>query len=106
MQLRGSVRKGVALDERRIRQLFMSVLEDPGQDTHAVREVFSVLVKTTLKYRDDVMASRGVVITVEDVRTCLGWLVPVLATGNFPDTTNRLRLGLLNEWLEALGKRH
>ena len=81
----------------------MSVLEYPGQDTDAARQVFSTLVKSTLKYRDDMLVSENIVVTVDDVRTCLGWLVPALATGNMPDTENRVGLGLLKLWLEELG---
>jgi len=92
------------LDERDIEKLFISVLEESGQDTDAVRNVFSTLVYTTLRYRDDVLAFRGEVVTVEDVRTCLGWLVPALVTGNMPQTDSKARLGLLKLWLEELGK--
>jgi hypothetical protein len=92
------------MDERDIEELFISVLEESGQDTDAVRNVFSTLVHTTLRYRDDVLASRGEVVTVEDARTCLGWLVTALATGNMPQTDNKTRLGLLKLWLEELGK--
>ena len=91
------------MDERDIEKLFISVLEASGQDTDAVRNVFSTLVYTTLRYRDDVLASRGEVVTVEDVRTCLGWLVPALVTGNMPETTNKISLDLLKIWLEELG---
>ncbi|UCF82965.1 MAG: hypothetical protein JSV50_17535 [Desulfobacteraceae bacterium] len=93
------------MDEKDIQKLFASVLEDPLQDTAAVRNVFSTLVSTTLKYRDDVLATRGVVVTVADVRTCLAWLVPVLATGTMPETTNKISLGLLRIWLDALVKK-
>jgi hypothetical protein len=89
--------------ETEIRKLFLSVLEYPGQDTDATRKVFSILVKSTLKYRDDMLASENIVVTVDDVRTCLGWLVPALATGNMPDTEDRVGLGLLKLWLEELG---
>jgi hypothetical protein len=89
--------------ETDIRKLFMSVVEFPGQDTDATRQVFSILVRSTLKYRDDMLASEDIVVTVDDVRTCLDWLVPALATGNIPDTENRVRLGLLKLWLEELG---
>jgi hypothetical protein len=91
------------VNEPDIRKLFMSVVEYPGQDTDATRQVFSILVKSTLKYRDEMLSSEDIVVTVDDVRTCLGWLVPVLATGNMPDTENRVRLGLLKLWLEELG---
>ena len=91
------------MHETNIEKLFMSVLEYPGQDTDANRQVFSILVKSTLKYRDEMLASEDIVVTVDDVRTCLGWLVPALATGNMPDTENKVGLGLLKLWLEELG---
>ena len=81
----------------------MSVLEGPGQYTEDVWQVFSILIKSTLKYRDDMLACKDIVVTVDDVRACLGWLVPSLATGNMPDTENRVRLGLLKLWLKELG---
>jgi hypothetical protein len=90
------------LDETDIQKLFKSVVEHPGQDTEAARHVFSILVNSTLKYRDDMLATRGIVITVDDVRACLGWLVPALATGTMPDTENSVRLGLLKFWLKEL----
>jgi len=80
----------------------MSVLEDPKQDSHNLREVFSIMIRSTLKYRDDMRATKGVVVTVEDVRTSLQWLVPVLATGTLPQTDNKVSLGLLEIWLEEL----
>jgi hypothetical protein len=92
------------MDERDIEKLFASVLEESGQDTEAVRGVFSTLVCTTVRYRDEVLAARGEVVTVEDVRTCLGLLVPVLATGNMPRTDNTVRFGLLKLWVEELKK--
>jgi len=85
-----------------IEKLFLTVLEDPAQDTSAVRQVFSILVKATLAYRDQVLAARGVVVTVEDVRRSLDWLVPVLATGNMPEADSGISLDLLNLWLREL----
>jgi hypothetical protein len=90
------------LDETDIRKLFTGVLEDPRQDTDDARHVFSILVKTTLRYRDEMLSSRGIAVTVEDVRTSLNWLVPVLATGEMPETKNKTSLGLLKIWLDEL----
>jgi len=91
------------LDEIDIEKLFTRALDDSGQDTEAVRDVFSTLVHTTLRYRDEVYATRDEVVTVGDVRTCLSWLVPALATGNVPQTDNPLRFNLLKLWVAALG---
>jgi hypothetical protein len=90
------------MEEKDIYDLFMSVVEETAQDTDAVREVFSILVRTTLAYRDLLRASRGIVVTVEDARTALGWLVPALSTGELPETDNPTRLGLLKSWLDEL----
>jgi hypothetical protein len=90
------------MDEGDIERLFLSVLENASQDNDAVREVFAILIKTTLQYRDHMLESRGIVVTVEDVRTALGWLVPCLATGQLPETDNKLRLDLLKIWLDEL----
>lgn len=90
------------MEEREIYRLFLSVAEHSEQKSDAVREVFSALVRSTLKYRDHILESKGIVVTVEDVRVALGWLVPSLQTGRLPDTTDKIRLDLLKIWLDEL----
>jgi len=81
------------------------VAQDPALDTEANRKIFSLLIQSTLRYRDEMLSSKGVVVTVGHVRTALGWLVPVLATGNMPETDNKISLGLLDLWMDELKKR-
>jgi hypothetical protein len=90
------------VDEKDIYNLLLSVAEHPSQKTDAVREVFSVLVKSTLRYRDSILEAKGIILTVEDVRSVLGWLGPSLVTGQLPVTDNKIRLGLLKIWLDEL----
>jgi hypothetical protein len=85
-----------------IEKLFLSVLEDSGQDTDANRRIFSALVRTTLEFRDGILATRDMVVTVEDVCASLEWLIPALADGRMPETESEIRLGLLNAWLKEL----
>jgi len=85
-----------------IEKLFLRVLEDSGQDTDTNRQVFSILVKSTLEYRDRVLASRDVVVNVKDVRTSLDWLVSVLATGKMPASDKKISMDLLKIWLREL----
>jgi len=85
-----------------IEKLFLSVLGDSGQDTDAARRTFSILVRSTLEFRDRILASRDLVVTVEDVRASLEWLIPALADGHMPETESEIRLGLLNAWLKEL----
>ena len=85
-----------------IYRLFLSVAGHSAQNTNAVREVFSLLVRSTLRYRDQILESKGIVITVEDVRMALEWLVPSLRTGRLPETDVKIRLDLLKVWLDEL----
>lgn len=85
-----------------IEKLFFHVLEDSGQNTDTNRQVFTILVKSTLEYRDRVLASIGVVVNVKDVRTSLDWLVSVLATGKMPASDNKISMDLLKIWLREL----
>ena len=92
----------VTMEDRDVYKLFLRVLEHPGQNTEDIRRVFSVLVRSTLKYRDHMLESEGIIVTVEDVRTALGWLVPSLLSGQLPETNSRVRLGLLEIWIDEL----
>jgi len=67
--------------------------------------MFSFLIQSTLRYRDKMLSSKGVVVTVGDVRAALGWLIPALATGNMPETENKISMGLLDLWMDELKKR-
>jgi len=87
-----------------IEKLFLTVAQDPAMNTDANRKMFSLLVRSTLRYRDEMLSSKGVVVTVGDVRLALDWLVPVLATGNMPETDNNTSLDLLDLWIDELKK--
>jgi hypothetical protein len=90
------------MEEEDIYKLFLSVAEHSGQTDDATREVFSTLVRSTLKYRDHLLESKGITVTVEDVRTALGWLIPSLKTGRLPDSDDKVKLDLLKLWLDEL----
>jgi hypothetical protein len=90
------------MEESDIERLFLSVAGDAEQGNEGLREVFSLLVRSTLRYRDQIFESRGIKVTVEDVRVALGWLVPALSTGTLPKTDDKLRLDLLKIWLDEL----
>jgi hypothetical protein len=90
------------MEDRDLYELFLSVAEHSGQTDGATMEVFSALVRSTLKYRDHLLESKGITVTVEDVRIALGWLVPSLQTGRLPETDDKIRLDLLKIWLDEL----
>ena len=90
------------MEEKDIESLFLSVAEASESQTREVKDVFSVLVRSTLQYRDDMLATEGIIITVEDVRVTLEHLVPFLETGRLPGTTDHIKLDLLKIWKDNL----
>ena len=90
------------MEDKDLYKLFLSVAEHPGQNTEDTRKVFSILVRSTLRYRDQMLKTSGTVVTVEDVRIVLEWLMPAVSSGRLPVTDNKLRFDLLKIWLDEL----
>ncbi len=90
------------MEDKDIYMLFSNMLGDSPVANESVRQVFSMLVKSTLRYRDQMLESRGMVITVQDVRIALDYLVTSLKTGKLPEKVKKERLDLLKLWLDEL----
>ncbi|MBN1626271.1 MAG: hypothetical protein JW944_07075 [Deltaproteobacteria bacterium] len=90
------------MEDKEIYMLFSGLAEDADQDNGPLKEVFRVLIKSTLRYRDTILKKKGVTVTVQDVRSALDWLVPAIKTGRLPATDNRISLDLLKIWLDEL----
>ena len=90
------------MEDKDIYKIFLSVSGESEDHYEPIKKVFSSLIKITLKYRDSMLDSSDIIITVEDVRTALEWLVPALKTGRLPKTDNKIGLNLLKLWLDEL----
>jgi hypothetical protein len=90
------------MDESDINKLFMTVAGSAGKVPEDVRKVFSILVSSTVLYRDTLKEDLGIVVTVEDVRLALDWLLESMHTKRLPQTNNAVRLDLLKIWLHEL----
>jgi len=90
------------MEDKDIYLLFSKISEDATTRDESVREIFSILIKSTLRYRDHMLKSQDIVVTVEDVRAALEWLIPSLKTGRLPETNEKIRLDLLKLWLDDL----
>jgi hypothetical protein len=44
----------------------------------------------------------GIIVTVEDVRVALDWLLESMNTKRLPETNHAVRLDLLKIWLDQL----
>ena len=90
------------MEENEIEQLFRKIADTSAADNQEGRAVFASLVKSTLRYRDVLKQSRDMVLTVQDVRITLDWLMPAFTTGRLPQTDNKIQLDLLKIWLDEL----
>ena len=90
------------MDESDISKLFMRVAGNACKVPEDARRVFSILVSSTLRYRDRLKEELAIIVTVEDVRTCLDWLLECMRTKRLPQTNNAVRLDLLKIWLDEL----
>jgi hypothetical protein len=90
------------MEEEDLEKLFSSVAETSENQTSEVKDVFAVLVRSTLQYRDHMLASEGIIITVKDVRATLEHLVPFLETGRLPKETDHVKTDLLRIWKNNL----
>jgi len=90
------------MEENEIGQLFKKIADTSAADSQEAQAVFAALVKSTLRYRDLLKQSKNTILTVQDVRTTLDWLMPAFTTGRLPMTNNRIRLDLLKIWLDEL----
>ena len=94
------------MDDLEINQLFLKVKKSYGDVPEGVEKVFSFLVSATLRYRDDLKSDLGVILTVEDVRVTLVWLLEFIESKKFPVTNNAVRWDLLKIWTEALKQKN
>lgn len=90
------------MEDKDIYILFSNLAEKADQDNETVKKVFKTLIKSTLRYRDNILKAKGVVVTVQDVQCTLDWLIPAMKTGRLPATDDKIRLDLLKLWLDEL----
>ena len=90
------------MDDQEVDKFFLKAAGRVVRHPPDVKNVFSILVSSTLRYRDWIKEEKGIVVTVEDVRVTLDWLLETIRTHQLPKTENRLRLDLLNIWLDEI----
>lgn len=90
------------MDESEINKLFLRVSASVVGASEDVKKVFSILVSSTLRHRDSLKEDLGIVLTVEDVRVALDWLLESMHTKRLPETNNTVRLDLVKIWFHEL----
>jgi len=95
------------MDEQELNTLFARILEKFGQmpkdsEPEKIKKVFSILVTSTLRYRDKLKTDQGIILTVEDVRCALAYLVNSVHSRKRSDTDNLVYVELYRLWIDEL----
>ena len=72
------------MDNQDVDKLFLKVAGGVVKHPPDVKNVFLILVSSTLRYRDWMKEEKGIIVTVEDVRVKLDWLLEALAPKKCP----------------------
>lgn len=88
-----------------INALFERVAGHFEGSAEGAKGMFSMLVKTALNYRDILIRSSGLPLTVAETRSALGVFMEVLKTHRIPKVLDRRVHDLVILWLEELRMR-
>ena len=89
-------------DEKDIRALFEKIAKHFEGVDEGTQAMFSMLVKTTLKYRDMLMHSSGVPFSVGETREALNVFMEVMKTQKIPQGIDKRIHDLVILWLEEV----
>ncbi len=93
----------MSTDAPEVEKLFLRVAGTVGGPvSEDARRVFSILVSSTLRYRDHLKKESDIIVTVGDVRVALDWLLESIHTKRLPETDNAVQLDLVKIWLDEL----
>jgi len=92
------------MDDLEINALFEQVCNNSEDQPESVKQVFSILISSTLAFRDRIQKEEGIIVSVDDVMTALDWLFQFMETQKMPQTNHCLQMDLFNFWLEELNK--
>jgi len=89
-------------DEKDIQALFEKIAKHFGGVDEGTEAMFSMLVETTLKYRDMLMHSSGIPFTIGETREALNVFMEVMKTQKISQGVDKRIRDLVILWLEEV----
>lgn len=93
------------MNTKEMEELFDRLARRYGMPDEAAREIFTLLVKITLKYRDMLAARGETPLTVDEVKQAIDILLRVMGEKKFPAETPERITQLVNLWYEEIKPR-
>ena len=91
-------------DEKQIEELFARASSNYAGAGKEVQNIFSMLIKETLVYRDELKNSGGKVLSVNEVEEALNHLEGIIIHRHVPTIKNPNVVTLLDRFIKKLSK--
>lgn len=92
------------MDKKAIEELFEKVSKHFDVVPEDAKKFFTMFIKETLKYRDQLVAEGEEPLKVEEVQTALSLLEEVLVTKTLPKDLSKRISVLLKRWLVRINE--
>ncbi len=92
----------MSLKDDDIQALFSKIAEHFNETDEKSHQMFKMLVNTTLKFRDELLAKSGIPLTVGETQKALDMLMEVIKTHKVPPNLDKNIHDLLILWLEEI----
>ena len=89
-------------DDDDIQGIFDEMAQKLGDGDEGVKAMFAMLVKGALKYRDHLVATKGVPLRVKETREAIDAFMIVMKTHQLPSGLNETVKGLVVTWLQEI----
>lgn len=84
--------------------LFSKLMNRLGGADEGAKKMLGLLVRVTLKYRDELVANKGAPLTVGETREALDVFMHVMQQQSFPETVKPRIKSLVIMWLDEVRK--
>jgi hypothetical protein len=90
------------MDQEDLRQFFGKMLKDEGYISSESFAVFGKLIRLTIQYRDRLLATENVTLTVDETKRGIAVYLDALRTGSLAEDIEPKIDGLVRLWLKEI----
>jgi hypothetical protein len=93
------------MDSEDLRRYFGELLHQEGFISSESLAVFGHLIRLTLQYRDNLVAEKNEILTVEETRKGLESYMAALKSDHLPESLEPKIAGLVQLWLKEINRK-
>ncbi len=94
------------MDDFDITRFLTKYVKIDGEMSSEEMAVFGQLVRLTLKYRDQLKAEKGIVLTVGKTKKAIDYYEKALKQNRMPEIRDKIIADLVRLWLKEINKKN